>query len=249
MMMFHRRQQMVMLVVLLLFVTLVNAQIAEQDNAGRVSSREEDDRNHNDNNSRSDDDTDDNEETNETTTDEETTLVEAPGDDQLIPGTLQLPPLYQSAWIHYFDAAADMDVEDMKRQSGTLEGGNIQGTKEYIIVYKQPDDFSIAEEILAATDIAVQSTVADNGGSITHEYNAALNGVSASLTNEAMEELMKQDGIDFIEEVVPMFITATWGQDRVDEQDLTPNTLDYKWERNRSVGAGVNVCVRCIFSV
>jgi hypothetical protein len=247
-MMFHHRQQVVTLIVLLLVVTLVNAQIAEQDDSGRVSLRgAEEDRNDNDNRSRGNDDTVSNTETNETTTDEETITTEASGDEQLIPGT-QVPPI-QSAWIYYFDDADYTGVNDTKPEHGAIEDGEIQGTKEYIIVYKQPDDFGIAEAILATTDVAVQSTVMENGGSVTHEYNAALNGVSVSLTNQALKELMKQDGIDFIEEVLPMHITATWGQDRVDEKDLTPNTLDYKWERNRSAGAGVNVCVRCVFDV
>jgi hypothetical protein len=232
MMMF--RQQIVFsnLALLWLVATLVNAQIAERDNAGRVSIRGgESHRNHN--SSRGNVDADDNEEANDTT-----------GDDQPVAGTEE--PSIQRAWIYYFDAANDTDVEGRKRESGSLKDVAIQGTKQYIIVYKQPDDFGIAEEILSATDVSVQSTVVDNGGSIKHEYNAALNGVSASLTNEAMQELTKQDGIDFIEEVVPMRISTTWGQDRVDEQDLTSAKLDYKWERNRNVGDGVNVCVRCL---
>jgi hypothetical protein len=237
MMMFRHRQQMVILILLILVNTLVDAQIAEQDDVNRVSIRGEGDRNLTD--------TDSNKETNETTTDEETITTEAPGDEQLVPRT-QVPPI-QSAWIYYFDD--DTGVNDTKPENGAIEDGEIQGTKEYIIVYKQPDDFGIAEEILAATDVAVQSTVIENGGSIKYEYDAALNGVSASLTNAGLEELMKQDGIDFIEEVVPMNKATTWGQDRVDEKDLTPNTLDYVWKRNRSAGAGVNVCVRCVFDV
>jgi hypothetical protein len=230
----HRKNVLSILTLLLLVATLVDAQIAEQDDAGVVSFRgNEDHRTRSNNSSRI------NEVANETNTDEDTTATEAAVDDHPVAGT-QLPTI-QRAWIHYFDTAEDTDGED-----GALEGADIQGTKEYIIKYKQPDDFSIAEEILAATDEAVQSTVVDNGGFIKYEYSVAMNGVSASLTNEAMQELMKQDGLDFIEEVVPMSMTTTWGQDRVDEKDLTSSKLDYVWERNRSVGDGVNVCVRCV---
>jgi hypothetical protein len=210
---------------LVLVDTLVNAQIVEQDDPGRVSIRGEEDRNHNI--SRGNENAD-----------------ETPGDDQPVAGTQV--PAFRSAWIHHFADATD--VEDPRRQSSVMADVDIAGTKEYIIAYKPPDDFGIAEEeILSATNAAVQSTVVVNGGSIIHEYNAALNGVSASLTNEALKELMKQDGIDFIEEVVPMYITTTWGQDRVDEKDLTSSNFDYIWERNRSIGDGVNVCVRYFF--
>jgi hypothetical protein len=244
---FHQRRPIVLsiLLVLLLWDNFVNAQLVEQDDSGRVSIRgEEDDRSHNDDNSRGNDDEEDNEKVNEIITVEDTVGNVAAGNDQSVAATIG--PSIQNAWIHYFDAADDTNVEDMKRESGALEDADIQGPKEYIIVYKQPSDFGIAEEILADTDAAVQSTVVENGGSITYEYNAALNGVSATLTNEAMEELMKQDGIDFIEEVVPMYTTTTWGQDRVDEKDLTSGNLSYIWKRNRSAGAGVNVCVRCL---
>jgi hypothetical protein len=225
------------LVSLLLVATLAKPRIAEQDDAVRVSTRgDEDDTSGNH----------DADETEETTTDEETIANAAVGYDQTVAGT-QVSTI-QNAWIHYFDAADGTSVEDMKRESGVLQEVDIQGTKEYFIVYKHPGDFSTAEEILAATDNAVQSIVVGNGGSITYEYNAALNGVSAFLTNEAMQELMKQGGIDFIEEVVPMSMITTWGQDRVDETDLTSSKLDYKWKGNKSVGAGVNVCVRFLFS-
>jgi hypothetical protein len=250
MMMFHRRPQIALSILGTLFLVthLVEAQLQEQDDVGRVSVQgEEDDRIHNHESSRWNDEPDDSEKANAMITDQETFTIESEGDDQPVAGT-QVPPI-QTAWIHYFDAADDKDVEDTNRESSALEDPGIQGTKEYIIVYKQIDDFGIAEEILAATDATIQSTVVDNGGSITYEYNAAVNGVSASLTREAMEELMKQDGIDFIEEVVPMYITTTWGQDRVDEKERTSSNLDYKWERDRSAGAGVNVCVRLAFRV
>jgi Peptidase inhibitor I9 len=246
MIMFHHRRQMILSILsfLLLVTTLVNAQIVEQDDAGRVIIRgEEDDRTQQDNNSsRGNDDENDNEETTETITDEVTIAIDGEGDDQPVAGTEV--QTFQQAWVHYFKSVDDTDVEDMKLGGGAFKDGDIQGTKDYIIVYRQPSDFSIAEEILAATDAAVQSTVVDNGGSINYEYTAAFNGVAASLTNEAMVELMQQDGIEFIEEVVPMYTMTTWGQDRVDEKDLTPATLDYVWKRNRSAGVGVNVCVR-----
>jgi hypothetical protein len=238
---FHHRRQIGLCILLMLLsvVYFIDAQLAEQDDSGRVSIRGgKDDRNHNDMSSRDYDHANDNEEANDTTD-------ATAGDDQPIAGT-QIPP-NQNPWIHYFDAADDADVAETNHKSGAFEDADIQGTKEYIIVYKQPSDFGIAEEILAATDAAVQSTVVENGGSVIYEYNVALNGVSASLTNKALGELMKQDGIDFIEEVVPMYITTTWGQDRVDEVDRTAN-LDYIWKRNRSVGAGINVCVRYTFN-
>jgi hypothetical protein len=247
MLIFHHRQHFVLSIVVFLFLVAadVKAQIVEQDESARVSNRgEESEYNQKDDSSLGNNIEEDYENMNSTNVDTETAATEAAGEDQPVAGT-QVPPM-QPAWIHYFDAADDATVEDMKLEKNVFKDGDIHGTKEYIIVYKQPSDFGIAEEILADTDAAVQSTVVENGGSITYEYNVALNGVSATLTNEAMEELLKQDGIDFIEEVVPMYTTTTWGQDRVDEKDLTSGNLSYIWKRNRSAGAGVNVCVRCL---
>ncbi|KAG7347590.1 peptidase S8/S53 domain containing protein [Nitzschia inconspicua] len=144
-------------------------------------------------------------------------------------------PIFEKAWIYSFS-------ED----SAISEVVEIQGTKSFIIVYKEPDenDVGIEEDIIAATDDAVKSAVIDNGGTVTQEFRAVLNGVAADLTTEAIEALMVQDGIAYIEEDIPVYISQqnpTWGQDRVDQPGSRDGT--YKWQGNKSAGQGINVAI------
>ncbi|KAG7357803.1 peptidase S8 S53 subtilisin kexin sedolisin family protein [Nitzschia inconspicua] len=144
-----------------------------------------------------------------------------------------VPPVTERAWIYSF--------EDTSISSEMIE---FDGTKSFIIVYKEPDSNEVgnAEDIIAVTDFAVQSAVTDNGGSVTQEFNTVFNGVAADLTMDAMNALMEQDGIAFIEEDTPVFISTTWGQDRVDQPNL-PGNGSYIWKRNKNAGQGVNVAI------
>ncbi|KAG7344402.1 peptidase S8/S53 domain containing protein [Nitzschia inconspicua] len=149
-----------------------------------------------------------------------------------------MAPTSDEAWVYFFS-------ED-RAPSEVIE---IQGTKEFIIIYEEPDenDFGIQEDIIVAIYDAVESAVVENGGTVTQEFNAVLNGVAADLTTEALEALMEQDGIAYIEEVVPVYISMpqgnpTWGQDRIDQPKLPLNGV-YTWKGNKAAGQGVNVAI------
>ncbi|KAG7368190.1 peptidase S8/S53 domain containing protein [Nitzschia inconspicua] len=95
-----------------------------------------------------------------------------------------------------------------------------------------------------ATYSAVESAVVDNGGTITQEIHGVLNGVAADLSAEAMEALMEQDGIAYIEEDTPVYISMpqnnpTWGQDRIDQHDSRNGY--YIWKGNKTAGRGIDV--------
>lgn len=207
----------------------VNAQIGEQEDAGRVSlngvrgGRGE---------------------VRQADTDVEGEEEEVP---TLPPSSLSFQP-----WIYKFPSVIT-DIEDMKDgttdEAATQEIIDIEGTKSFIIVYKTPEEseLGISEETVEVTDATVKSTVEENGGTITAEYDTVLRGVAAELTNEALAELMTQDGIDYIEEDSPAFISqsapaATWGLDRVDEPVLT-SSRDYVWLGKKDAGVGVSAFV------
>ncbi|KAG7338960.1 peptidase inhibitor I9 [Nitzschia inconspicua] len=125
------------------------------------------------------------------------------------------------------------------------ENIEIQGTKSFSIVYKKPNenDVGVEEEIIAAKYSAVESTVVDNGGTITQEFHGVLNGVAGDLSAEAMGALMEQDGIAYIEEDIPAYISiqnnSTWGQDRIDQHDSRNGY--YSWKGNKAAGQGIDV--------
>lgn len=208
----------------------VNAQIGEQEDAGRVSlngvrgGRGE---------------------VRQADTDVEGEEEEVP---TLPPSSLSFQP-----WIYKFPSVGITDIEDMKDEmideGLTQEIIDIEGTKSFIIVYKTPEEneLGISEETVEVTDATVKSTVEENGGTITAEYDTVLRGVAAELTNEALAELMQQHGIDYIEEDSPAFISqsapaATWGLDRIDEPVRT-SSRDYVWLGDKNAGAGVNAFV------
>jgi Peptidase inhibitor I9 len=215
---YSRHVGLALLLLTIMLAAIANAQIAEQDDAGRVSVRAGEDT--------------------ETSSGESDTTAQAvaePVDDQPVANT-DIPSY--TAWK--YSLADELPDE----QNAVLEVMDIQGTKEFIIVYKEPDvdDIGIAEEIISVTDFEVQSMVMENGGAIVYEYSTAFNGISADLTNEALQELMKQENIEYIEEVVPMYISEEWGLDRIDQPNLPLNDV-YRFKDNPNAGRGINVCV------
>ncbi|KAG7341010.1 peptidase S8a subtilisin subfamily protein [Nitzschia inconspicua] len=192
----------------------VNAQIGEQDDASRVNVQTG--------------------ETDRDLPDETPTLLDTVESQQEPEGEeAAVPPITERAWIYSF--------EDTGISSEMIE---FDGTKSFIVVYKEPDPNEVgnAEDIIAATDFAVQSAVIRNGGSVSQEFTTVINGVAADLTMEAMNALMEQDGIAFIEEDTPVFISTTWGQDRIDQPNR-PGDGRYIWKGNKIAGEGVNVAI------
>ena len=111
--------------------------------------------------------------------------------------------------------------------------------KTYIVVYKETDS-----TVMSIASTATYSMVDAVGGDVIVTYNDALKGAAVTLTESAVEQLKQSDGIDFIVEDTPVYLTdtASWGTDRIDQRNL-PLDLKYRWENNMTAGAGVNVCV------
>ncbi|KAG7341014.1 peptidase S8 and S53 subtilisin kexin sedolisin family protein [Nitzschia inconspicua] len=217
----HRYVGLSSLLLVLYLSSNVNAQIGEQDDASRVNAQAG--------------------ETERDLPDETPTVLDTVESQleqqQAVEGEEEeeaaVPPTTERAWIYSF--------EDTSISSEMIE---FDGTKSFIVVYKEPDpnDVGNAEDIIAATDFAVQSAVIRNGGTVTQEFTTVFNGVAADLTMEGLNALLEQDGIAFIEEDTPVFISTTWGQDRIDQPNR-PGNGSYIWKRNKNAGQGVNVAI------
>jgi hypothetical protein len=109
--------------------------------------------------------------------------------------------------------------------------------KTYIVVYKE-SDVATAE----MTDNTTLTMVEEVGGEVKHKYDTVLNGMAVTLTPDAAMLLQQDENIDYIVEDSPVYITTTWGMDRVDQPNL-PLDKTYKWEGNMNSGSRVNVCV------
>ena len=96
---------------------------------------------------------------------------------------------------------------------------------QYIVVYKS--DF-----VAAQADSAIRASVAAKGGSVQFVYQAALNGYSAYLTDEALKAVLADPAVAYVEvdQVVSIAdddVTvntvqngATWGLDRINQRAL-----------------------------
>lgn len=136
---------------------------------------------------------------------------------------------------------ADPDCEDDVENPDFGDGIQDNGQKTYIITYKENMD----NEAMIDTAATVEFTVESNGGQIEQVYTEVLNGVAATLTKEAAIELSQNPGVESVEEDSIAYIDqgpATWGIDRIDQQNGRNN--NYRWLGNTNAGNGVNVCVR-----
>lgn len=91
---------------------------------------------------------------------------------------------------------------------------------------------------------AIQQEVRQNGGSVRFVYDAALSGFAASLPERAVQALLRNPNIDYIEpdQTVQLDTTqtnATWGLDRIDQPNLPLNsTYVYNYD-----GTGVHAYI------
>jgi hypothetical protein len=147
------------------------------------------------------------------------------------------------------DDIADTDgIDCIEEETNTADSGSdaafvaeqLEKAKTYIIVYKTGlDDLA-----MITTDSSVQSVVQSAGGEVKYEYSVVINGIAATLTQDAIFELQKNPGVESITEDKMFYIdTASWGTDRIDESSLPMDNF-YKWEADTQAGAGINVFVR-----
>jgi hypothetical protein len=107
----------------------------------------------------------------------------------------------------------------------------------YIVVYKD-SFFANAEMTLNAT----LTTVEQLNGTVKHQYDTVFNGMAVTMTPAAATTLAQNAEIASVVVDTPVYMTTTWGLDRLDQQSLPGNGL-YKWESDAGAGSGVNVCV------
>ncbi|GAA1437750.1 S8 family peptidase [Nocardiopsis tropica] len=81
------------------------------------------------------------------------------------------------------------------------------------------DYFVVLEDSLSASSVSA-SSLGISSDQVNHTYEEVLNGYSASLSASEVRELRAQDGVAYVEEVGVAHTTVTWGQDRIDQEDL-----------------------------
>lgn len=81
------------------------------------------------------------------------------------------------------------------------------------------DYFVVLEDTLSAASVT-PSSLGISSGQVNHAYDEVVNGYSASLSAEEVRELRGQSGVAYVEEVGVAHTTVTWGQDRIDQEDL-----------------------------
>ena len=99
-------------------------------------------------------------------------------------------------------------------------------------------------EVKAAEVAAQLQNSRASGVAVNHVYGSAINGFAAELSQSAVDELLREPYVDFIEAdqlvtVVDTQTNATWGLDRIDQRDLP---LDGSYTYNFS-GAGVDAYI------
>lgn len=97
---------------------------------------------------------------------------------------------------------------------GADEANAIPG--EYIVVFKKGVSKSTANSIKA-------NVGRQNGASIKHSFNTALNGFSGKIPAAALNGLLSNPNVDYIQADYYVSINqgpASWGLDRVDQRDL-----------------------------
>ncbi|QUX31604.1 S8 family peptidase [Nocardiopsis akebiae] len=81
------------------------------------------------------------------------------------------------------------------------------------------DYFVVLEDALSAASVT-PSSLGISSDQVNHTYDEVVNGYSASLSAQEVRELRGQSGVAYVEEVGVAHTTVTWGQDRIDQEDL-----------------------------
>ncbi|WP_047871779.1 S8 family peptidase [Nocardiopsis sp. RV163] len=81
------------------------------------------------------------------------------------------------------------------------------------------DYFVVLEDTLSAASVTPTS-LGISSDQVNHAYDEVVNGYSASLSAQEVRELRGQSGVAYVEEVGVAHTTVTWGQDRIDQEDL-----------------------------
>ncbi|MFC9091009.1 S8 family peptidase [Nocardiopsis dassonvillei] len=81
------------------------------------------------------------------------------------------------------------------------------------------DYFVVLEDTLSAASVT-PSSLGISSDQVNHTYDEVVNGYSASLSAAEVRELRGQSGVAYVEEVGVAHTTVTWGQDRIDQEDL-----------------------------
>ncbi|MCK9870839.1 S8 family peptidase [Nocardiopsis dassonvillei] len=81
------------------------------------------------------------------------------------------------------------------------------------------DYFVVLEDTLSAASVT-PSSLGISSDQVNHTYDEVVNGYSASLSAQEVRELRGQSGVAYVEEVGVAHTTVTWGQDRIDQEDL-----------------------------
>ncbi|MFD6951804.1 peptidase S8 [Nocardiopsis sp. TSRI0078] len=79
--------------------------------------------------------------------------------------------------------------------------------------------FVVLEDTISAASVT-PSSLGISSSQVNHTYDDVLNGYSADLGEAEVRRLRGQDGVAYVEQVGVAHTQATWGLDRIDQEDL-----------------------------
>ncbi|MEU0488075.1 S8 family peptidase [Nocardiopsis changdeensis] len=105
-----------------------------------------------------------------------------------------------------------------------LSGAVAAGADELAPLYTSTDAvsgewFVVLEETMGTASVT-PSALGIAANDVNHTYEEVFQGYSATLTTAEVQELRAQDGVAYVEQVGVAHTTATWGLDRIDQEDL-----------------------------